>query len=362
MPPSLAARDLQPSRLSSAGLAAPVAADVAEAVAALGAVQAQELHSSAWGVGQRVAGRPTVGDVHAALADGSIVRTHVLRPTWHYATPEDLVPFMVATADRVARLMTSMDRAHGIDTALRATAEPVIVEALRAGPRTRAELREWLAEAGVPPVSTVGMAHLMMHAELDLLVGSGPMRGRQPTYRLLDVSASSWTREEAERHLARRYVAGHGPCRAEDLAWWASLPVTRCRQILADADLTRHERDGVVLWTTAEWPALAPPGTVRLLSVFDEFFCHDFKGWEVAGQPRVPDRWTYAGLVVLDGVIVGAWSRLLRARHTEITVELAAPGDAALRRGIEHEAERYAAFLGLEPRLAWGPVGRGSVG
>lgn len=362
MPPPLAARDLQPSRLTSAGLATPAAADVAAAVSALGAVQAQEPHSSAWGVGQRVTGHPAIGDVHAALADGSIVRTHVLRPTWHYVTPEDLTPFMVATADRVRRIIASVDRAHGVDEALRARAGPVLRAALASGPRTRTELRDALTEAGLPPVSGIGMAQVMMHAELDLLVGSGPMRGRQPTYRLLDPHPTDWTVEAAERHLARRYVAGHGPCRAEDLAWWASLPVTRCRQILADAGLDRRERGGVTLWTAGGWPARASPGTVRLVSVFDEFFCHSFKGWEVTGQPQVPDRWTYAGFVVADGVVAGAWSRVLRARHTEITVELAYPVDTALRPAVEREAARYAAFLGLEPRLTWGPVGKGGIG
>jgi hypothetical protein len=88
MPTTSDVRTIQRARLTSVGLGTlrPSGADdggVAGVVARLGAVQSQELHSSAWGVAQRLATPPTLAEVQAALADGSVLRTHILRPTSH---------------------------------------------------------------------------------------------------------------------------------------------------------------------------------------------------------------------------------------------------------------------------------------
>lgn len=47
-----------------------------------GAIQAQDYGPAKWSVGQR-AGNLVDEDLDSARAAGSIIRTHVLRPTWH---------------------------------------------------------------------------------------------------------------------------------------------------------------------------------------------------------------------------------------------------------------------------------------
>lgn len=364
MPTTSEVRALQRARLTSVGLGALGAADgggVPGVVARLGAVQSQELHSSAWGVAQRLATPATLAGVQAALADGSILRTHVLRPTWHYVAPGDLAPLMTATAPRVRRAMLSAERPREFDHSLLPRRHAVIAEALADGPLTRKEIGVVLAEAEGAPLDTWHLGQVMMHAELDLLVASGPMRGKQATYRLLP-EQKSWDEDEARAHLARAYVRGHGPCRAEDVAWWGTLTKTAARAAVADAGLTRHELAGMTLWTDGDLPEPAPAGTVRLLSVFDELFCHDFKGWPPLTREAMPSRWLYMGLVTLDGMIVGGWSRALKAQTVEITVELTDEPTAGLWSAIEEEAERYGQFCGLKPTVTRGPVGKGTIG
>lgn len=357
---------VQRARLTSVGLGtlrAPGDDDgaVAGVVARLGAVQSQELHSSAWGVAQRLAAPATLEQVQGALADGSVLRTHVLRPTWHYVVPEDLAPLMTATAPRVRRVMTSTERSYGFDHSLLGRRQGVVAGALADGPLTRKEIGVALAEDEGAPLDAWHLGQLMMHAELDLIVASGPMRGKQATYRLLP-EQKAWDEDAARVHLARAYVRGHGPCRADDVAWWGTLTKTAARAAVADAGLTRHEVAGLDLWADGDLPEPAPSGTARLLSVYDEFFCHDFKSWPSLTRDGMPSRWLYTGLVVVDGLIVGGWSRVLKAQTVEITVELTDEPTAAVWAALEAEAARYGAFCGLEPSLVRGTVGKGTIG
>ncbi|MFI2485627.1 winged helix DNA-binding domain-containing protein [Promicromonospora kroppenstedtii] len=369
MPTTSEVEGLQRARLTSVGLGAlrtpgDDRADdgaVPGVVARLGAVQSQELHSSAWGVAQRLTAPATLEQVQAALADGSVLRTHILRPTWHYVVPEDLAPLMTATAPRIRRAMASTERSYGFDHAALPRRHDVVVDALADGPLTRKEIGAALAEAEGAPLDAWHLGQLMMHAELDLIVASGPMRGKQATYRLLP-EQRPWDEDAARAHLARVYVRGHGPCRAEDVAWWGTLTKTAARAAVADAGLTPHEIAGLTLWTDGDLPGPAPAGTVRLLSVYDEFFCHDFKSWPSLTRDGMPSRWLYTGLVVVDGMIAGGWSRVLKAQTVELTVELMDEPSAAVWSALEAEAGRYGAFCGLEPTLARGPVGKGTIG
>ncbi|WP_285105212.1 winged helix DNA-binding domain-containing protein [Promicromonospora sp. MEB111] len=367
MPTTSDVQEIQRARLTSVGLGTPdptLSADdgaVARVVARLGAVQSQELHSSAWGVAQRLAAPATLEQVQAALADGSILRTHILRPTWHYVVPEHLAPLMAATAPRVRRVMASTERSYEFDHSLLPRRHAVLADALADGPLTRKELGVALAEDEGAPLDAWHLGQVMMHAELDLIVASGPMRGKQATYRLLP-EQRSWDEDEARVHLARAYVRGHGPCRAEDVAWWGTLTRTAARAAVADAGLTRHEVAGLTLWTDGDLPDPAPVGTARLLSVYDEFFCHDFKSWPPLTSDGMPSRWLYTGLVAVDGLIAGGWSRVLKAQTVEITVELTDEPSAEVWAAIEAEAARYGAFCGLEPTLVRGTVGKGTIG
>ncbi len=194
-----------------------------EVVAWLGAVQAQEYGHAKWALGMRLPGATDV-DVERAIAEGSILRTHVMRPTWHFVTSADIRWMLELTGPRVHALNAYYYRQQGLDDALFARSNAVLAKALAGGNYlTRPELQAALAGAGIVADGGLRASYLMMRAELDMLICSGPRRGKQFTYALLDErapAASSLPRDEALAELTRRYFTSHGPATLKDFAWW----------------------------------------------------------------------------------------------------------------------------------------------
>ena len=61
----------------------------ADAVRWQGAMQSQEYGPALWSVGLRLTGAAESDIIHA-LAAGELLRTHVLRPTWHFVAAADI--------------------------------------------------------------------------------------------------------------------------------------------------------------------------------------------------------------------------------------------------------------------------------
>ena len=68
-------------------------------------MQAQDYPAAKWAIGSRAPGCQD-GDVEQAFNDGLILRTHVLRPTWHFVTPEDIRWLLTLSAPRDSRAAT----------------------------------------------------------------------------------------------------------------------------------------------------------------------------------------------------------------------------------------------------------------
>lgn len=342
--PTLLAR-----RMAQQGLLSRPFATPEEAVRHLGAVQAQEYDPALEAVALRVP-NGTASAVEDALARGSLVRTHVLRPTWHLVAPDDLRPWLRLTAPRVRQALAHGDRLSGVDAALIARSSAVLADAVRGGRFcTRAELAEALATHGIR-LSVQGLAHLVMHAELGEVLASGPRRGRHGTYALMDERVPRlhvFDRDETLRTLARRYVNGHGPASAKDFAWWAGLARTDARAGLQAAGLPTETREGTTIYLP-ETLMLLPNDAPRaaLLHTYDEAVVA-FEGFgkalNVEGA-KTPPRF-FAG-VVLDENVVGWWRRTATKTGWNVAVALARPLAPDERTAVEAAAEAVGATAG----------------
>ena len=112
-----------------------------------------------------------------------------------------------------------------------------------------------LTAAGVS-VEGQRLPYILSNAELEALICSGPRRGKQHTYVLLEdraPDALELCRDDALAELARRYFTSHGPATAKDFATWASLTLAEVRLSLdaAGSALRREDLDGVALWSGA---------------------------------------------------------------------------------------------------------------
>ena len=197
----------------------------------LGAVQAQDYAGAKWALALRMNGASDAA-LDQAFADGAILRTHVMRPTWHFVTPEDIRWMLKLTAPRVHALSAYYYRQLELDDALFARSDDVLVRALEGGRQlTRAELGDVLEQAGVETKEQLRLAYIVGHAELEGL--DLQRRAARQT-----VSPTRcWTnarrkpapleRDEALAELAGRYFASHGPATLKDFAWWSGLTRSR---------------------------------------------------------------------------------------------------------------------------------------
>ena len=341
---------LAPYRLRPQLLVGAPAATPADVVGHLGAVQCQEHVSALWSVGRR--SNATAADVSAALTEPDVVRTHVLRTTWHYVLVDDLPHLVAATGTRVERQVVTHTARQGLEeTRLRAAAD-VVADAVEAAPGcTRAHLAERLAEAGHAPFLGDLLAHVVMMAELDGRVGGSRVPGGQHLYRPLHLEPSRLDADEALAWTARTYARGHGPHTPQDLAWWTSLTLTQARRAIALADLRPVTLDGRELWALEEpEPVEVPP--VLLLANFDEVISH-VRDAQLRAEvgPGYDDALRGFGLLFLDGRLAGRWTRTVSATTVEVFVTTPATLSHRHRSALDAEVHDFAHFLGLEGSL-----------
>src|SRR5690348_9989844 len=179
-----------------------------EVVQWLGAVQSQDYGAAKWALGLRLCG--AIDDViEQSFASGQILRTHIMRPTWHFVTPADIRWMLMLTAPRVHAASAYYYRTSELDDALFARSNAVLVEALQGGKQlTRTELASALQRAGIACDNLLRLGYIIIHAELDGIICSGARRGKQFTYALLDERAPQTRvveREEALAEFALRY-------------------------------------------------------------------------------------------------------------------------------------------------------------
>ncbi|MDX6278402.1 MAG: hypothetical protein QOJ72_2530 [Nocardioidaceae bacterium] len=342
-----------PGRAHAQGLDAPRFTSAVEVVRHLGCVQSQLHDMALWAVARR-ARALTMADLQAAFRRGDFLRTHILRPTWHYVDPTDIHWLMALTAPRIRQLMSSSWTSMGLTPQLIERGSQVIVDTLSdSEPRTRAELAASLDAAALQAAGN-HLVHQLMNAEISLLVVNGPMRGKQHTYVLLDSVVETppeQPRDELMALAARRYAHGHGPFRDKDLAWWTSLTLTESRRAIELGGLRPLDLDGQSYWTHDD-PVSAELPPVMLLSNFDEYISYARDPQDYARvDVSVSDLMRGSGLLALDGQLAGSWTRNIRAGAVDIQVRSAPRITADIRAGLDLEARAYGEFLGLEPRL-----------
>jgi hypothetical protein len=329
-------------RLANHGLARPRFSTAADVVSWYGAVQGQEYRPSTWGIAQRTAGL-TSADLDRAFDAGEILRTHILRPTWHFVAPADLRWMQLLTSSRVQALNAYWYRVNGLSARVLARGADVIARSLEGGAElTRPELAEQLRRARIQATGP-RLAGIVMHAELEAVICSGPRRGTQITYALVDeraAPATPLTRDEALAELTRRYFRSHGPATLRDFVWWSGLRVADARAGIALAGLRESRIGDLSCWSMAPAaPAPRAAASVRLLPIYDEYFvAYRDRGALTAGIDGYD---TFANYLVVDGRLYGTW----RAEGGDVSLMPARPLDARHAALAARQAARYQRFL-----------------
>ena len=335
----------------------------AELVAWLGAVQAQDYAASKWAVGLRL-GKANVADddIERALAEGTVLRTHVLRGTWQLVAPADLQWMLALVAPQLIARNARRYREVGLDAETLRRSNSVLAKALRGGEhRTRAELSAALVDA---KIGTGGqrLAYLLQRAELEGLLCSGARRGRQSTYALARRRAPDVRtppeRERSLAELARRYFRSRGPATVNDFAWWSGLAAAEARAGLESvrSTLVSDVVGGKTYWQASNAPLVVASLTAHLLPPFDEYLIA-YRDRSRVIDPKHAKRVNAGGgmlgpCIVLGGRVIGTWRRVLGRRTVAIELDPFETPTRAESRAMAEASHRYGAFLGLETRIA----------
>lgn len=348
--------DIAQQRLNNERLIGTPFAKPEDVVRWLCAVQSQDYGVAKWGIGQRVENCRD-SDLDQAYVSAKILRTHVMRPTWHFVMPGDIRWLLELTAPRVKGLMAYYDRKLEIDAAVFKRSNAALATALSGGRHlTRAEVAKVLEGGGIHATGQ-RLGHLVMRAELDALICSGTMRGKQHSYALVSErapKARTLSRDEALAELAGRYFTSHGPALVQDFAWWSGLTVADARLgvEMAKSHLIHEVVDGKTYWfaSPASNAKIKDP-TVHLLPNYDEYLIaykdhsSSFEGRPPMGTPALYDVLS-RHIVVLNGKVIGGWRRTLAKSEVTIETNLLV-SLTELQEGALHDAaERYARFPG----------------
>ena len=351
--------DIATLRIANQHLAKQSAETPSQIVSRLGAVQAQDYTGAKWGIAQRAIGA-TDAAVEAEIREGRILRTHILRPTWHFVSAADIRWMLELTAPRVRAAVASYDRKLGIDAEVRRRTRQVLAQSLREGKHlTRTELAQELTKEGIRADGTQRLAHLMIHAELDGLVCSGPRRDKQFTYRLVDecVPPTKYLmRGIALNNLATRYFTTRGPATEDDFAWWSGLTKADARTAVNSVENISSEVIGGRTYWLVPTHASQRKTVASLLPAYDEYLVSyaDRSATQRRVKPaRVGESFSFLGsyVIIVNGQIVGRWKGSVERETATVNLEPLTRLSRVELDAIEEQAERFATFLGLPLRM-----------
>jgi hypothetical protein len=324
----------------------------------LGVVQAQDYAGAKWAVAQRTS-NTTDAELDRAVSEGRILRTHVLRPTWHFVVPADIRWLLALTAPRLhaqnARWYRDLELG-GLDLG---QADAALATALAGGrQRTRAELATDLRDAGLGVGDGLPLTTVLMHAELNAVICSGAPHGKQQTYALLGErapQAAPLSRAEALARLAERYFRSHGPATLKDFVWWSGLTLTDAKAAveMVQSRLVQEAAEGQTYWRAPS----SPPGegagsTVHLLPNFDEYivgYANRSAIFDATHTEKLNSRQNplFQNTILVGGRMVGTWQRTLKRDAVIVQATAFAPFTESYSRALSAAAARYGDFLDL---------------
>jgi len=353
-------QEIAVQRLASQRLIGELFMDAEAVVRHFMCVQAQDYYGAKWAVAQRTAG-VTSAQIDELYDAGKILRLHIMRPTWHFVLPEDIRWILKLTSPRAHQVNAYYYRKCELTPEIFAKSNALFKKVLAGNNfKTRTELKAELEAAGIS-TADLRLTYLLAYAELEGVLCSGPRRGKQHTFALLDERAldpgSQLEGEEALKTFVRQYFAAHGPAQIHDLVWWASLTVAQVKRgIELAGDLQSVEVEGKTYWfVLAAEPKVQSP-LVRLLPNYDELTVA-FKDHAASSdtarintaKPSEREFVFYYHVITVDGRAVGGWTV---DKKNQVHLRLIGTLSSAEMSGIKAELVRMSDFLQASVTLA----------
>lgn len=324
-----------------------------EIVAWMGAMQAQMLDLARWAIGTRLENK-TVKDIDEALNTGKVIRTHILRPTWHFVSAEDIHWMYDLSNARLKPVYQSYAKQSGADIAFINRTIPLLEKALLDGKHlTKTEISEVLQTQSIT-LDTTHLNMLIHFAEMEGIVVNGRLNGNKQTYTLLGEWAPrkhTLSKEEALERLARRFFTSHAPATINDFAWWSGLSLTECKQAieLIKGDFVSETINSRTFWMKKDLKV--PPTSEHsalLLPPFDEFVVSYKDRSELIADHHYSKVMTKNGIfsptLMLNGEIIGSWKKTIKKGVPQIELSYFEKTPKHIQQLFEPERKRLERF------------------
>lgn len=354
----MTARQLLQQRLTNQQLTQPTFQSAPELVHWCAAIQAQDYEMSKWAVGMRLP-QASNEDIEHCIATGQLVRTHVLRPTWHLVHPADVRWMLELTGPGIEQSMGTYNRKLELDEKVFRKSNKVFEKLLAGGKQLkRTELADAL-EAAKIPTNDLRMNFLLIKAELDMVICNGGKKDKQITYALFEERvppAPKKKREEALATLALRYFNSHGPATLKDFTGWSGLTITSAREglQLIKEQLAHDTFGGLDYYGPLHSQEIkSKRNEVLLIPNYDEYLVA-YKDREVVlnadnvSQLNRDGNPLFSNIILVNGEITGTWKRTIK--KTDIIMEYTpfVPLSKTTQAGLDKEAARFKQFTGLK--------------
>jgi hypothetical protein len=328
----------------------------------MGAMQAQDYAMAKWAIGMRVPGS-TDKYIETAIDKGEILRTHLLRPTWHFVSASDIHWMLALTAPKIKAAMSSRQKQLGLTQAIFTETITIMENALSGGKHlTREALITELKQAKIA-VDENRASHLLARAELDGVLCSGATQKGKYTYALLEERVPktlTLTKEESLARLAQIYFSSRGPATIQDFVWWSGLTLTACRQALemVKAGFISETIDSKNYWfPNSQASASLDEERVHLLPAYDEYtICYADRSAVVPSGEKarlISENGIFRPILVVKGQVQGIWKRTIKKEQVLLEIDFFKAPDKKTIESIEKAVMEYGEFVDKKPEMSF---------
>jgi hypothetical protein len=348
-------RTIAAMRLVSQQIIGTTDASAPALVKSFAAIQGQEYAQTKWSTGLRLKHLDDK-QVEKDLTEGRILRTHLLRPTWHFVAAQDLRWIVKLTAPRTRQASAYMYRQLELDKKIFSKANKVIEKVLIGNKHlTRDEINNEFIKNKIIAEGH-RLSYIMFDAEQECLICSGARRGNQFTYALVDervASAPGITGDEALAELARRYFNSRGPATIKDFATWSGLTIgtsKRALQIVRQEFLQKEVEAQEYIYIERNLPDRKLLDRVDLLPVYDEMIMgykdrSAYMGIRSKLKP-VPS-FSFDSAIMHAGQIIGTWRRTIQPKSVDVVYKPFLSFTSKQQKLFDATLKRLGQFVGL---------------
>ena len=322
-------------------------------VQAMCAIQSQDFAMAKWAIGIRLKDS-TEQTINETYNNGETLRTHLMRPTWHMVSPNDIYWLLELTAPRIKPLSKSRDKQLELNEEIYSKCYRILDKTLaEIESLTRKELTSLFDKYKIK-TNENRLSHIMMRAELDGLVCSGPLKNNKLTYALLEKRVPDkkfLTKEESLAELAKRYFTSHGPATVQDFVWWSGLTLTDARKGLEmnKSNLISVIVESETYWFSDSYSNNTKNQTVHLLPAFDELLI-SYRDRSTTidnsiNKKAIFNNGIFRPIVVVKGQVSGIWRRLNQKNKVTIEVSLFQSQSKLTLEYIENEVNGFGHFI-----------------